>query len=172
MFYPVHLLLGFKKITFNNAVSKKNSTDSKQKFWKKKPLSKFSQQEWESLCDGCAKCCTLKLEDEDDGVIYDTNVVCQYLDLETCHCQCYTSRSKKVPNCITLTKDNIEEVYFMPPQCAYRLLAEQKELPVWHHLISHNKQTIHQTGHSVKGKVISEENADDLFMHLTGCLEE
>ncbi|MFK5892285.1 MAG: YcgN family cysteine cluster protein [Pseudomonadota bacterium] len=149
-----------------------NLSDLPQEFWKTKSLSELSQQQWESLCDGCAKCCTLKLEDEDDSVIYDTNVVCQYLDSDTCLCQCYTSRSKKVPNCVTLTKDNIDEVYFMPPQCSYRLVAEKKPLPNWHHLISHDKQSIHKTGHSVKGKVISEKDADDLFLHLTGPLEK
>jgi uncharacterized protein len=153
-------------------VSSANNLKTNPDFWVQKALSKLTQKEWESLCDGCAKCCTLKLEDEDDGVIYDTNVVCQYLDLNNCQCQCYISRSTKVPNCVTLTKDNIDEVYFMPPKCSYRLLAEQKKLPHWHHLISHNKQTIHQTGHSVKGKVVSENDADDLFMHLTGYLEK
>ncbi|MFK5983985.1 MAG: YcgN family cysteine cluster protein [Pseudomonadota bacterium] len=144
---------------------------TKHNFWQEKSFADYTPQEWESLCDGCAKCCTLKLEDEDDGVIYDTNVVCQYLDLESCSCQCYTSRSKKVPTCVTLTKDNIDEVYFMPPHCAYRLIAEKKPLPPWHPLISHKKQTIHQTGNSVKGKVISEHDADDdLFLHLTGRL--
>ncbi len=141
-------------------------------FWQEKPLTELNQQEWESLCDGCAKCCTLKLEDEDDGVIYDTNVVCQYLTIQSCSCQCYTSRSIKVPNCVTLTKKNIDKVYFMPPQCAYRLIAEKKPLPFWHHLISKDKQTIHQTGNSVKGRVINELDADDdLFLHLTGELE-
>jgi len=152
-------------------VSVTSKQKSKSNFWQQKLLSELTKKEWESLCDGCAKCCTLKLEDEDDGVIYDTNVVCQYLDIDTCQCQCYKSRSKKVPNCVTLTKDNISDVYFMPPQCAYRLIAENKELPHWHHLISHNKQSIHQSGHSIKGKVISENDADDLFMHLTGSLE-
>ncbi len=124
------------------------------------------------MCDGCAKCCTLKFEEDDDGTIYDTNVVCQYLDNETCLCLCYTSRSEKVASCVTLTKYNIKDVYFMPPPCSYRLIAEQKPLPGWHHLISHDKQTIHQTGHSVKGKVINEKDADNLFFHLTGPLEQ
>jgi uncharacterized protein len=157
--------------SLSNFVSKNNLKNSNKKFWNIKPLSELSQQEWESLCDGCAKCCTLKLEDEDDGVIYDTNVVCQYLDSDSCSCNCYTSRSDKVPGCVTLTRENINDVYFMPVQCAYRLIAEKKSLPDWHHLISHDTQTVHQTGHSVKGKVINEKDADDLFLHLTGPIE-
>jgi uncharacterized cysteine cluster protein YcgN (CxxCxxCC family) len=148
------------------------SVSSKKNFWETKNISEFSQSEWESLCDGCAKCCTLKLEDEDDGIIYDTNVVCQYLDSDNCLCQCYSSRSQKVPNCVSLTPDNIAEVYFMPPTCSYRLLVEKQTLPSWHHLRSKDKQTIHDTCHSVRGKVINEKDADDdLFHHLTKPME-
>ncbi len=152
------------------SISKKLKIENQ--FWETKSLSELSQPEWESLCDGCAKCCTLKLEDEDDGVIYDTNVVCQYLDSDNCLCQCYNSRSQKVPTCVSLTPENIDEVYFMPPSCSYRLLIEDKPLPSWHHLISKDKQTIHEMGRSVRGQVISEKDADDdLFHHLTEPME-
>jgi len=137
-------------------------------FWITKTLQELTCNEWESLCDGCAKCCTLKIEDVDDGTIYDTNVVCRYLNLESCQCQCYDERSQRVPDCITLTKDNLSSINFMPPSCSYRLILEGKPLPKWHHLISHIQEKIHDDGHSVKGKVISETEADELEYHLTG----
>ncbi len=151
-------------------MSKVKTTNNKNFFWKSLALQDLSQQQWESLCDGCAKCCTLKLEDEDDGKIYDTNVACQYLDQNSCTCQCYASRSEKVPGCVTLTVENLKDIYFMPKTCAYRLLVESKPLPYWHPLISGNSQSVHKSGQSVKGKVICETVADDLEYHLTGEL--
>ena len=137
-------------------------------FWKKKPLSELNRSEWELLCDGCAKCCLHKIEDEDTGVIYSTNVVCQYLDSEQCQCRNYGQRSVLVPDCVTLNADNLQQIYFMPDTCSYRLLAEGKPLPPWHPLISGNKESPHESGNSVRGKVISELDADDLMHHLTG----
>ncbi|WP_246540721.1 YcgN family cysteine cluster protein [sulfur-oxidizing endosymbiont of Gigantopelta aegis] len=137
-------------------------------FWENKTLSELTQNEWEQVCDGCAKCCLHKLEDEDSGIIYGTNVVCQYLDTDTCHCGDYARRSVLVPECVTLNMSNLEQVYFMPATCGYRLLAEGKALPDWHPLISKNKDTVHSSGNSVRGKVISELEADDLMHHLTG----
>ena len=137
-------------------------------FWENKTLSELTQSEWEQLCDGCAKCCLHKLEDEDTGIIYGTNVVCQYLDIENCQCSDYAQRSVLVPECVTLSCNNLEQVYFMPSTCSYRLLAEGKPLPQWHPLISHQKESVHESGHSVRGKVISELDTDDLMHHLTG----
>lgn len=137
-------------------------------FWEHKALNELSRSEWELLCDGCAKCCLHKIEDEDTGIIYSTNVVCQYLDSEQCLCQNYAERSVLVPECVTLDIDNLEQVYFMPDTCSYRLLAEGKPLPQWHPLITHNKDSVHESGNSVRGKVISELEADDLMLHLTG----
>ena len=137
-------------------------------FWEYKKLSAMSQTEWEQLCDGCAKCCLHKLEDEDTGELYTTNVVCQYLDQQSCQCSEYPKRSILVPDCITLSIENLDQVYFMPASCSYRLLAEGKQLPVWHPLITNNKQSVHDSGNSVLGKVISELEVDDLMHHLTG----
>ena len=139
-----------------------------KKFWEYKKLSEMSSSEWELLCDGCAKCCLHKLEDEDTGEIYATNVVCQYLDQTSCQCTEYDRRSILVPDCITLTSQNLEQVYFMPSTCSYRLLAEGKPLPSWHPLLSGKKESVHDSGHSVRGKVISELDVDDLMHHLTG----
>jgi len=137
-------------------------------FWEYKKLSEMSQTEWEQLCDGCAKCCLHKLEDEDTGEIYGTNVVCQYLDQETCQCNDYMNRSVLVPDCITLTSQNLDQVYFMPSSCSYRLLAEGKPLPQWHPLVTGNKESTHDSGNSVRDKVISELEVDNLMHHLTG----
>lgn len=151
-------------------------------FWEYKKLHEMTRTEWEQLCDGCAKCCLNKLEDEETGIVYGTNVVCQYLDPDTCQCKQYSTRSIMVPECITLTADNIDQVYFMPSSCSYRLLAEGKSLPAWHPLLSNDKElsdnkglnehgkekSVHDSGHSVRGKVISELEVDDLMHHLTG----
>jgi len=137
-------------------------------FWEIKALNELSRQEWEQLCDGCAKCCLHKVEDEDTGILYGTNVVCQYLNTETCQCENYAERSVLVPDCITLNASNLEQVYFMPSTCSYRLLAEGKPLPSWHPLLSQKKGSVHESGHSIRGKVISELEADDLLHHLTG----
>ncbi len=137
-------------------------------FWKNKTLSELTQTEWEQLCDGCAKCCLHKVEDEDTGIIYGTNVVCQYLNIEKCQCGHYSERSILVPECVTLNSNNLEQVYFMPVTCSYRLLAEGKPLPDWHPLISHNNESVHASGNSVRDKVVSESDSDDLMHHLTG----
>ena len=137
-------------------------------FWENKTLSELTQTEWEQLCDGCAKCCLHKVEDEDTGIVYGTNVVCQYLDIEKSQCGHYSERSILVPECVTLNSNNLEQVYFMPATCSYRLLAEGKSLPDWHPLISHNKESVHESGNSVRDKVVSESDSDDLMHHLTG----
>lgn len=129
--------------------------------------------QWDQLCDGCAKCCTIKLEDEDTSDVYDTDVVCRYLDLSSCRCQCYQQRSKKVPECVVITPDNLAQLYFMPPSCSYRLLYEGKPLPQWHPLNTGNADSVHTSHQSVRGKVISEDQLkDDLLYHLTGKLDD
>lgn len=128
----------------------------------------MTPSEWEQLCDGCAKCCLHKIEDEDTGIIYSTNVVCQYLDQQNCRCSDYSNRSVLVPECVTLSPDNLEQVYYMPATCSYRLLVEGKPLPKWHPLITGQKDSVHDSGHSVRGKVVSELEVDDLMHHLTG----
>lgn len=139
-----------------------------KKFWQYKTLSEMTNGEWEQLCDGCAKCCLHKLEDEETGLIFGTNVVCQYLDEQNCQCRDYAHRSVLVPECITLSPENLEQVYFMPSTCSYRLLAEGKSLPDWHPLLTGNKESVYESGNSVRGKVICELEADDLMYHLTG----
>ena len=136
--------------------------DTPTPFWKRKTLNEMTRKEWESLCDGCARCCLAKLEDEDTGEIAYTNVACRLLDHETCHCTKYTERSRFVPDCITLTPENVNVLRWMPSTCAYRLLAEGKDLPVWHPLVTGNPNSVHLAGISVRGRVVCERQAIDL----------
>lgn len=129
-------------------------------FWKTKTLTELTREEWESLCDGCARCCLHKLEDEDTGEIYVTNVVCRLLDLRTCRCSNYPERSRLNPECLQLTPDLLTQLRWMPHSCAYRLLAEGKDLPAWHHLVCGDREEVHRQGISVRGKVLSEREAN------------
>lgn len=137
-------------------------------FWKSKTLEQMSDAEWESLCDGCALCCLQKLEDEDTGEVHYTHLVCRYLDSESCRCGDYRNRSKLVPNCVWLTRENIDQFHWLPATCAYRLVAQNKELPDWHPLISGSSDSVHEAGVSVKGKTLSEEyvHPDEWEYHL------
>ncbi|RLA11347.1 MAG: YcgN family cysteine cluster protein [Gammaproteobacteria bacterium] len=129
-------------------------------FWEK-PLSELTTEQWEALCDGCARCCQIKLEDENTGARYITNIVCELLDQEQCRCTDYAQRAIKVPDCIVLTVKNSSSLDWMPGTCAYRLRANGEPLPDWHPLISGDSQSVHDAGISVRGKVISEAEVDE-----------
>lgn len=128
-------------------------------FWKKKTLQEMTAEEWESLCDGCARCCLYKIEDQDDQVYY-TNVVCRLLDISTCQCTSYPTRHKEMPSCIQLDPQNVTELSWLPSTCAYRLRAEGKELFWWHPLVSGDPQTVRLAGISVQGYAIPELEVD------------
>ncbi len=130
-------------------------------FWKTKALNELTREEWESLCDGCARCCIVKFQDEDSGRIYHTNVVCEYLDIYHCQCVRYEERSVLVPTCVTLTPKLAAELEWMPESCAYRLLAEGKTLPLWHPLVCGDRNAVHKAGVSVRGKVVSGKDVED-----------
>ena len=136
-------------------------TFSDRPFWRRKALAEMTPDEWESLCDGCGKCCLIKLEDEDTGEIEPTDVSCKLLCTETCRCTDYPNRKQRVPDCVTLTPDNIADLGFMPSTCAYRLLAAGEDLPWWHPLVSGDPETVHLAGISVRQRVISEEFVPD-----------
>jgi hypothetical protein len=132
-----------------------------------KPLSALDRAEWESLCDGCGKCCLHKIEDELTGDVYPTNVACRLLDRESCRCSSYKTRRAFVPDCIRLSAANVDRFAWLPTSCAYRLRAEGKPLPSWHPLLTGDPESVHAAGISVRGWTISEDDAGDLEHHLT-----
>jgi uncharacterized protein len=137
-------------------------------FWTQVALQDMTPQQWESLCDGCGKCCLHKLEDEEAGELCFTSVACRHLNLETCRCSVYEERLKHVPDCVTLRPDNLDELVYLPSTCAYRLIYEGQELPAWHPLLSGDQNSVHAAHVSVRGKVISEEqiNEEDLDLYI------
>jgi hypothetical protein len=141
-------------------VSKKPEDDPGQanSFWKTKSLEEMTEAEWESLCDGCARCCLEKLEDEDTGQIYFTHIACRLLDAGLCACRDYAHRSEKVPDCVRLTPQNVRRLNWLPPSCAYRLVADGRDLYWWHPLISGDPNTVHEAGISVRGRVVGHED--------------
>ena len=130
---------------------------SKQGFWEQRTLADMSRDEWESLCDGCGYCCLVKLEDEDNGNIYTTNIACRLLDTSTCDCQDYKNRQIKVSTCLILTIDKPEQFDLLPETCAYRCLHESRPLPAWHPLLSQDAGSVKKAGISVCDYAISEE---------------
>ena len=128
-----------------------------QPFWKTTKLEDMTSEQWESLCDGCGKCCLNKLEDWETGEIYWTKIGCELLDCDTCRCSDYENRFKKVSDCIQLTPEVVRTLTWLPPTCGYRLVAEGKDLFDWHPLISGDPETVHKAGVSVKGRVIPDQ---------------
>jgi uncharacterized cysteine cluster protein YcgN (CxxCxxCC family) len=135
------------------------------RFWERQ-LDSLNRTEWEALCDGCGKCCLHKLEDEDTGDFYETNVACKLLDLTTARCGDYRNRRAFVPDCIRLTPARAAQLPWLPATCAYRLRAEGKPLPEWHYLICGDREAVHKAGASVVGKAISEQFAGPLEQHI------
>ena len=135
-------------------------------FWKTKRLEEMSRAEWESLCDGCGRCCLNKLECADTGRIYHTDVVCRLLDEQTCRCSSYTDRKRFVPECQILTPKNLKRYSWLPSTCAYRLLDEGKELRWWHPLVSGERRSVHLAGMSVRDRVIHESRRIDPEDHI------
>jgi uncharacterized cysteine cluster protein YcgN (CxxCxxCC family) len=125
-------------------------------YWKRKSLAEMNSEEWEGLCDGCALCCMHKLEDEDTGEVFYTDVACKLLDVDTCRCTDYANRAKKVADCLVLSVDEPRTFDWLPDSCAYRRLANNLELPNWHPLLTGDPNSVHAAGISVRDIAISE----------------
>ena len=129
----------------------------------------MTKLEWESLCDGCGKCCLLKLEDEDTEEIKFTNVACRLFDDTTCKCQNYALRKQMVAGCVVLTPENIERIaYWMPTTCGYRRVFEGQPLMDWHPLITGNPDSANITKNSFQNRTIPEYevNEEDLENYI------
>lgn len=147
---------------------------SQDNFWETKSLNEMSDDEWESICDGCGRCCLVKLEDEDSHQVYLTNIACKLLDLESCRCQDYENRFKTVPMCMNLKTDLDAMVSYLPESCAYRLLQEGKPLQSWHPLLNTNANSIHDAGISVSEFAITEAavHSEQVEQHIIGLINE
>jgi uncharacterized cysteine cluster protein YcgN (CxxCxxCC family) len=137
----------------------------RERFWEK-PLKSLDREEWEALCDGCGKCCLHKLEDDETGELYPTNVACKLLDRRSAQCKDYKNRRTYVPDCVRLTNDNVATTDWLPSTCAYRLRANGEKLPEWHYLVSGDREAVHRAGESTRGWTVSEDDAGDLEFHL------
>ena len=149
-----------------NLVNPKSNADGDIPFWRAKHLEDMSPTEWESLCDGCGRCCLEKLEDYQTGEISYTNVACGLLDTETCRCSRYVERRRFVPDCVALTSDNVADLHWMPYSCAYRRLAEGRDLADWHPLVSGDAGSVFAAGISVRGRCITAKEAGELEDHI------
>jgi uncharacterized protein len=125
-------------------------------FWQRKTLDEMSPTEWESLCDGCGRCCLLKLEDEDTAEIHLTRLSCKLLDVGNCRCKDYPKRHEQVPDCVAINPAKVRELSWLPATCGYRLIGAGEPLQWWHPLVSGSADTVHQAGISVRGWALSE----------------
>ena len=129
-------------------------------FWREKTLEEMDKSEWESLCDGCARCCLLQLIDDETGALAVTSVACSLLDSQSCSCTDYERREFRIIGCLRLTPQLVRSLDWLPVTCAYRLLAEGHDLPSWHPLVSGDPQSVHHAGISIRGKTVSEDDVE------------
>ncbi len=135
-------------------------------FWKTTPLAAMTVEQWESLCDGCGRCCLHKLRDEDTGELAFTRVACRLLDHQTCRCTNYADRQRIVPDCVALRPEDLSRIDWLPPSCAYRLVAEGQDLPSWHPLRTGDPDSVHRAGVSVRGRAVDEQVSGALEDHI------
>lgn len=127
-------------------------------FWNTKKPEEMTLDEWESLCDGCGRCCLHKLEDVDTGLVFYTSIACLMLDGNTCRCKDYARREVLVKDCLVINAGDAAQYKWLPRSCAYRQIAEGRPLEWWHPLVSGNRDTVREAGISVAGRTTSEES--------------
>lgn len=140
--------------------------DNARPFWETTPLNRMSRTQWESLCDGCGKCCVHKLEDDETGEMFPTNVACRLLDPRTALCKDYPNRKAHVPECVRLTPAKLDTIDWLPSSCGYLRVHRGQGLADWHPLVSGDPNSVHRAGISVRGKTVSEDDVGDLENHI------
>lgn len=138
----------------------------KRPYWETVPLARMDRAQWEGLCDGCGKCCLNKLEDEETGEVFPTNVACKLLDRHAGRCTDYRNRKRRVPECVRLSPAKLDKLDWLPSTCAYLLLHHNEPLPDWHPLLTGDPESVHRAGQSTRGWTVSEEEAGELELHI------
>ena len=151
---------------------KASKTKDELPFWQRKSLREMTRAEWDSLCDGCGLCCLPTLEDIDTGEITYSNIACRLLDRQTCRCTNYPERQRYVPDCVALTPAKVETMGWLPKTCAYRLVANGRDLYAWHPLKSGNPESVHKAKISARGRTVPETEAGDLEDHLVDWVKQ
>ncbi|MEM9169417.1 MAG: YcgN family cysteine cluster protein [Pseudomonadota bacterium] len=144
-----------------NEAARGTDAGAARPFWERKRLSEMSPEEWESLCDGCGRCCLVLLADETTDEVWETDVACALYDAERRRCTDYANRSVRAPDCVRLTPENAGALAWMPETCAYRRLARGQSLPEWHPLITGDPTTVARAGAAASKRVVSERAVAD-----------
>jgi len=137
-------------------------------FWEEKSLAEMSDEEWESLCDGCGRCCVWKFEDEDSAEILYTDIRCHLFDDASCRCSDYQQRTQRVPDCMDIRNFTDQQYGWLPDTCAYRLRHKGKPLFDWHYLICGDKDAVHHADISLRNKTVCGDdfNEEDILFHI------
>jgi len=135
-------------------------------------LHKLDDAQWESLCDGCGRCCLFKFEDADSGKMLYTDIACAQFDVAVCRCRNYTDRHHEVADCLDIRHFTDDQFRWLPSSCAYRLAHEGKPLPAWHPWLTGDADSVHRAGISVRGKAVGSSvgmDEDDIIAHIVEC---
>ena len=137
-------------------------------FWRRKTmLEEMTPTEWESLCDGCGRCCLIKLQDEDTGANLPT------ASAASCSTAELPLQRLREPHGEGAGLHQADPAQHRPPHGCRRpaatLVADGKALHWWHPLVSGDPDTVHQAEVSVRGKVGASEvdvPDDELENHI------